>query len=160
MSTSNAICIIDTSILDMILQINGQGTQEEFDEIDVFLGKKIDAGESLFLPIATILETGNHIHQMNDTVGDNKYKCANEYVDFIKKAINEEVPFSLLQIPEIARIANWIEKFPSEVYNMGFADFSIIQDWDTLSQQNPYKRVYIWSHDTHLQGYDRAPLEK
>ena len=34
-------------------------------------------------------------------------------------------------------------------------DLSIIHDWRRLCEQNPQRRVTIWSLDQHLAGYDR-----
>lgn len=54
-----AICLIDTSIFLEILNVPHKASQSEL--IFQELKEKIEAGESLFLPMATILETGNHI---------------------------------------------------------------------------------------------------
>nr|WP_232023833.1 hypothetical protein [Microcystis viridis] len=43
------------------------------------LKEKIKAGESLFLPMATILETGNHIAQNGD--GNQRRTCAEKFVN-------------------------------------------------------------------------------
>ena len=56
-----AICLIDTSIFLEVLNVPQKANQHKF--IMELLKEKINEGETLFLPMATILETGNHIAQ-------------------------------------------------------------------------------------------------
>jgi hypothetical protein len=37
------------------------------------------------------------------------------------------------------------------------ADLSIIQIYERQRALNPQARIYIWSLDKHLKGYDRKP---
>ena len=73
----SAVCLIDTTIFAEILNIPGMTSRR--DEIFESLQQKIDANESLFLPMATILETGNHIAQNGD--GVQRRKCAERFVE-------------------------------------------------------------------------------
>ncbi|RML46901.1 hypothetical protein ALQ95_03492 [Pseudomonas syringae pv. ribicola] len=67
-----AVCLIDTSIFVEILNVPVKAQQhiETLHQLE----QRILAGESLFLPMATILETGNHIGQNGD--GRARRKCA------------------------------------------------------------------------------------
>lgn len=53
------VCIIDTSVFCEMLRVPGRSQRPE--EIIGELESKLSADEILLLPIATIVETGNHI---------------------------------------------------------------------------------------------------
>jgi hypothetical protein len=36
----------------------------------------------------------------------------------------------------------------------GMGDLSIIKEWEKFKRKIPDHRVFIWSLDSHLQGYD------
>ena len=59
-----AVCLIDTTVFVEILNIPGMAGDNT--RILRELEAKIQDHESLFLPMATILETGNHIAQNGD----------------------------------------------------------------------------------------------
>ena len=146
------IALVDTSILLEILNVPNKA--EKHPETFAALAEKIRNREKLFLPIATIFETGNHIAQNGD--GRQKRKCAGDFADFIKKAIEGKTPFIPLRFPDSTVLADWINKFPDSVskgYSLG--DISIICDYELTCQLNPYQPVYIWSNDVHLSGYCR-----
>lgn len=60
----SAICLIDTTIFLEILDVPRKATRHEHMILE--LQRKMEDGETLFLPMATILETGNHIAQNGD----------------------------------------------------------------------------------------------
>lgn len=86
-----AICLIDTSIFLEILNVPKKANQSEsiFQELE----EKIKAGESLFLPMATILETGNHIAQNGD--GNQRRTCAEKFVNQVTQALEGKSPGSI-----------------------------------------------------------------
>ena len=59
-----SICLLDTSVFVEFLNVPNMNAQHA--AIHNELKQKIQDGESLFLPMATILETGNHIAQNGD----------------------------------------------------------------------------------------------
>ncbi|MGB5687333.1 MAG: hypothetical protein WBM35_16105 [Candidatus Electrothrix sp.] len=40
---------------------------------------------------------------------------------------------------------------------VGFGDLSIIKDWEELQRIHSGQRVYIWTLDNDLKGYDYNP---
>ena len=142
-----SICILDTSILLEILNIPNKSTQHEqiLDEFRI----KSEGRESFFLPMATIIETGNHIAQNGN--GDIRRRKATKFVEFIKKALTGETPFTVIQFPKKEDMTIWIEQFPdSAMRRMGLGDLSIVQDLKTMRRKNKNRHVYIWSLDQHL----------
>jgi hypothetical protein len=149
-----AICLVDTSIFVEILNVPQKATEHKL--IIQQLEQKIKANESLFLPMATILETGNHIAQNGN--GSQRRECAKKFVTQVQKALRGESPFKPIRFLESEDLELWLSKFPDfAMQGGGLGDLSIIQDWQKICQQNQGRKVYIWSKDEHLQGYEQLP---
>lgn len=149
-----AICLIDTSIFLEILNVPKKASQSEL--IFQELKEKFEAGESLFLPMATILETGNHIAQNGD--GNQRRICAETFVVQVTQALEGKSPFTPISFLKKEDLQGWLKEFPDEAMGgRGLGDLSIIHDWQRICDQNLGRRVYIWSLDKHLKGYNRPP---
>jgi hypothetical protein len=85
----SVICLIDTSIFVEILDVPRMAADHEL--VILELQAKIENEESLFLPMATILETGNHIAQNGD--GRQRRVCALNFVTQVEKALRGHSPF-------------------------------------------------------------------
>jgi hypothetical protein len=121
--------------------------------ITQLLADKIGNKESLFLPMATVLETGNHIAQNGD--GNLRRQCAERFVKQVNLAIDGESPFTPINFLEANDLRKWLAEFPDwAMQGQGLGDLSIKHDWERLCEQNQARRVYIWSLDQHLSGYD------
>ncbi|GCL54629.1 hypothetical protein NIES3806_19720 [Microcystis aeruginosa NIES-3806] len=105
-----AICLIDTSIFLEILNVPHKASQSEL--IFQELKEKIEAGESLFLPMATILETGNHIAQNGD--GNQRRICAEKFVNQVTQALEGESPFTPINFLKQEDLQGWLKEFPDE----------------------------------------------
>jgi hypothetical protein len=95
----SAICLIDTSIFLEILDVPRKATRHE--HVILELQRKMEDGETLFLPMATILETGNHIAQNGD--GKQRRACALNFVSQVQDALNGKSPFK----PDLYLIPGW-----------------------------------------------------
>lgn len=147
-----AICLLDTSIFVEILNVPGKATQHK--AILAQLEERIRQRESLFLPMATILETGNHIGQNGD--GGARRQCAQDFVQQVSAALAGRSPFKPISFLQAIELQAWLNEFPDHATRgSGLGDLSIIHDWQRLCAQNRGRRVYIWSLDEHLRAYDR-----
>lgn len=147
-----AICLIDTSIFVEILDVPGKASQHN--QVLHALEEKITASESLFLPMATIIETGNHIAQNGD--GNQRRSCAQRFVEQVKLALAGTSPFQPISFLTQDALSQWLAEFPdSAMGGSGLGDLSIIHDYHRLYALNAGRRVYIWSLDKHLSAYDR-----
>ncbi|CAN7782624.1 hypothetical protein LJR296_008125 [Cupriavidus necator] len=147
-----AICLIDTSVFVEIINVPGKANQHN--DVVQLLGQKIDDGESLFLPMATIIETGNHIGQNGD--GGQRRACAQRFVEQVSLALQGGSPFkpvSFLTQEETRALLAEFEEHATR--GSGLGDLSIIHDWQRVCAQNVARRVYIWSFDGHLAAYDQ-----
>ena len=120
--------------------------------------ERIRAGERMFVPLATVLETGNLIGQMAD--GTRRRSCAESLRDLVQKA--RQVPAAVPFLPLgdwrdedieslLAVFPNWVDK------GSGLGDLTIHRDWERLCWDNTGRRGYTWSFDRHLSGFDRGP---
>jgi len=148
----SAICLVDTTVFVEILRVPGMDSHHA--DVVAELEDRLTRQESLFLPMATILETGNHIGQHGD--GRERRTCAQRFVHQVESALNGQSPFKPINFLEAEQLQAWLAEFPDHAARgSGLGDLSIIHDWQRLCEQNPQRRVTIWSLDQHLAGYDR-----
>jgi len=149
------IRLIDTCILCEILEIPGKSNMDESKryckEFDAFE----KAGGRFVLPLATLIETGNHIAQNGN--GVQRRKAAETFVKFVQAAMNDKSPFLKSKIWE-AHVAEWIRNFPDEAMRdqgsgkgKGLGDVTIQEDCEIVKQTCGVSGmpVEIWSKDKH-----------
>ncbi|HPS91878.1 MAG TPA: hypothetical protein PKV33_06950 [Methanothrix sp.] len=145
-----AICLIDTSIFVEILCVPGKTS--DYEQVISELKEKIENGESLFLPMATILETGNHIAQNGD--GRQRRSYAHKFVLQVRQALEGRSPFKPISFPEKEQLQQWLSEFPdSAMRGNSLGDLSIIHDYSRFCRQNSRREIYIWSRDSHLSSF-------
>lgn len=143
----SAICLIDTTVFMEILNIPGKASDHK--EAIRVLRSKIDNKENLFLPMATILESGNHIAQIRN--GKDRRSSAENFVYYVQKALEGSSPFKPLSFLTPEQMQQWLKEFPeSATRGWGLGDLSIIHDFHGQCSRNPHLKVYIWSLDEHL----------
>ena len=102
-----SICLVDTSILCEILQVPNRcgNHQKHYAEME----RKILQSESLLLPMSAIIETGNHIGHIDN--GHQRRKAAMDFVDFVKKALLGQSPFTATQLfKESESLLQWLDR--------------------------------------------------
>jgi hypothetical protein len=144
------IWIIDTSIFMNILDVENFNQDKE--AVLSQFEERINAGDSFLLPFATIVETGNHIAQLN---GNIKFTIAQKFVQQIRLAIENQTPYKALKFPDKLELLEWINDFPTNAsQGIGFADSTIIEDWKRQTILNQGWEVKIWALDGHLSAYN------
>lgn len=149
----SAIVLVDTSILLNVLNVPGRNQQRSrvLDQFDAH----IEAEDHLFIPMAAIIETGNHIAHVSD--GRLRRQAAERFVEQIRAALEGEAPWKPLNLPSHHDLSAWLLDFPdSAMRQVGMGDLSIQKEWAALCTKHPLTRVAIWSADADLQGFDRA----
>ena len=90
------VIVIDTSMLCVWLRLPGftrcgaDADPWDYDRIDAKLQAEIAADSTLVLPLATIIETGNHISQL---AGDS-FPHAQRFADILRSAVNNSTPWA------------------------------------------------------------------
>mgnify|MGYP003182706298 FL=1 len=138
---------VDTCILTNLLDI--PGFNEKHNEVLREYNERISRKEIFILPIATIIETGNHIAH----AGHNKYKIATTFKELIVNAIQGENGFAISPEITLEQIKSIMNYFPEKVTreNCGLGDLSIINQFDQYwKEKQPIGKMRIWSLDQHL----------
>jgi hypothetical protein len=150
----SSIVLVDTSILLNVVDVAGRNQQRA--NVLAAFAERIDNGDHLFIPIAAIIETGNHIAHVAD--GRLRRQAAERFVREVQAALNDQAPWKPLNMPNAAELSMWLADFPeSAMRQVGMGDLSIQKEWAQLCKKNPLTRVLIWSADADLQGFDHIP---
>jgi hypothetical protein len=151
----SSIVLVDTSILLNVLDVEGRN--ERRDEVINELTARIQDGDHLFIPLAAIVETGNHIAHIDH--GAARRSAAQRFVKTVQDALDSVAPWRPLHFPDHTASAAWLQAFPdSATRRIGMGDVSIQHEWRQLRSKFPMSRVLIWSVDADLQGYDHIPV--
>jgi hypothetical protein len=149
-----AVAIVDTSIFLNFVPVPGDDQDREA----VLRQFEILAAEdtALLLPLATLIETGSHIADLED--GGQRYKTSVEFRDLAQDALAGNTPFTPMSMPDKSQLSTWLNEFPEHAKaGHSLADLSIIKEWERQRDRNQGRRVFIWSLDSHLTGYDQKP---
>jgi hypothetical protein len=154
------VCLIDTSVFCEVLRVPHMDSDAA--QIRQELEAKLKARESLMLPMTSILETGNHIGQNGN--GALRRETALRFVEQVRSAIGGKSPFTATSFVERGKMLEWLDGFPDWTMRSdargkgsGLGDLTIQREWLDLCEKFPGRRVYIWSKDGQLAGYDREP---
>ncbi|AFZ61036.1 hypothetical protein H6G54_29580 [Anabaena cylindrica FACHB-243] len=158
----SSICLIYTSIFLEILNVPNynQHRASVLEDFQTYA----QSGCTFLLPMATILETGNHIAQNGD--GTMRRKTALRFVKAVKEAFTGEAAWRPTTFPNTAEILMWIDQFPDlagknkapdKQEGTSFGDLSIIEEFNKSCKLFPMSEVFIWSLDRDLQNYHQTP---
>jgi hypothetical protein len=148
----SAIVLVDTSVLLNVLDVPGFNQHRQ--AVMVELAEHIEASAHLFIPMAAVIESGNHIAQLAD--GRLRRAAAQSFVATIQAALNDEAPWKPMNFPGLEVISDWLQQFPdAAMAGLGMGDLSIKNEWLALCQRHQLSRVRVWSLDQDLQGLDR-----
>lgn len=148
------VVIVDTTVFLNLLNVPEWNDDRE----DVYrkFRQFFDAGATLFLPLATVFETGGHIADAKD--GGNRRRFAQLFCEEVDKALRRESPWVLVPPPDVVLLAKWLHLFPDyAMQRISLSDLSQIELWQSLCKKLFGTRVLIWSLDEDLLGYDRKP---
>ena len=145
------IVIVDSSVLLNVLNIPGfnQDRADVLQEFELL----VNAGDHLLLPMATVLETGDHVADLSD--GRERRRHAERFRDRIFEALRGEAPWTPIEFPEPSRLLTWLADFPDmAMRELGVSDVSIIDEWQRACARHPRQRVYVWTLHGQLRSYD------
>lgn len=150
---TKAVCIVDTSVLLELLDV-----PDKSDDSAMFVREfegRVKAGEAMLLPLTAILEAGNFVGQVGS--GKVRRKLAEKLVAIVAQALLPASPFTLTPLPDQKELAGDLDRFVDWCkQRSGLGDLLIKTTWERQCALQPkQRRVYVWSKDAHLQGYDR-----
>ncbi|MFN7504718.1 MAG: hypothetical protein ACK5Q1_04070, partial [Limnobacter sp.] len=131
----SSICIIDTSVFLNLLNVPGKN--QDKDTVTASFTAYAELGVTFILPMATIIETGNHIAQNGD--GGTRRKTAQRFCKAVKGAFSGDAPYQPSEFPNSAEVLTWIDNFPDKAgankspqktgEGTSFGDLSIIEEF-------------------------------
>jgi hypothetical protein len=148
-----SIVLIDTSVFCNIIPV--PGLDQDRNEVMKELTRNIEENATLLLPMATILETGNHIAHL--TGGQVRRKVAGWFCVEVKKALEGKSPWTPTSFWEQDELFHWLREFPDHAMRRtGMGDLSIIKEWERQCLLHRARRILIWSLDRrNVDGFDR-----
>ena len=111
----NTVCIIDTSVFLNILDVPGKNQNKN--AANQAFNDYVELNATFILPMATIIETGNHIAQNGD--GATRRKTAERFCKAVKSTFNGEAPWKPNAFPNANDIMTWIDRFPERLVKHG-----------------------------------------
>lgn len=159
----NSVCLIDTSVFLNLLNVPNRN-QEKTKVVEDYT-EYSNNGCIFILPMATILETGNHIAQNGD--GNIRRKTAKRFCEVVLGAFEGVAPYKPMEFPSIKDIAIWLNAFPDEAgknksptklgEGTSFGDLSIIKDFEKCRTKFSMSEIFIWSLDEDLKIFHHTP---
>ncbi|MCP9490642.1 MAG: hypothetical protein MSC31_12300 [Solirubrobacteraceae bacterium MAG38_C4-C5] len=148
---------LDTSVLCELLRVPGKCQRP--DEVRVDVTRRVDAGETLLLPTAAIIETGNHIAQLAD--GHARRRCAHGLVNVLQATAQQDPPWVLngarWDVELIGALCNGARGCPPlpdmASQRVGAGDVSILAEAEAYERRAAHVAVEIWTFDQGLGAY-------
>lgn len=148
----SAIVIVDTSVLLNIIDVPGrsQHKSEVLDQLETL----IDNGDHLFIPMAAIVEVGNHIAHVDK--GAQRRDAAERFVKEVRSALADQAPWKPVNFPSNDEVLNWLNVFPdSAMRGVGMGDLAIRQEWESCCRKYAMSHVWVWALDGDLANLNR-----
>ncbi|ATP91834.1 hypothetical protein ACK3YS_07205 [Aeromonas caviae] len=159
----SSVCIIDTSVF--LNLINVPGRNQNMAKVAADFMNYVNLETTFILPMATIIETGNHIAQNGD--GGTRRETAMRFCEAVTGAFNGNAPYRPSEFPRNDVVLSWINKFPDLAgknksptkTNEGtsFGDLSIIEEYNSCVSKFYMSEVFIWSLDSDLTNFHHIP---
>lgn len=158
------VLVVDTSILCVWLEVPGKETcgseNDHWDKqrVEDTIQQEIQAGATLVLPLATIIETGNHIAQASQ-----RYEKAQALAKIMADAADENTPWAAFTEQSHLWDAEGLKQL-SIRWLARVANGDSIGDVAITTVANFYARkgfsVEILTGDSGLKAYEPMPLAK
>jgi len=152
------ILVIDTSILCVWLDVPGKETcgaqNDRWDKarVENILKLEEERGTLFVLPLAVIIETGNHIAQ-----SQNAWECANALCDIIRKTLDAKSPWAQFSQQDALWSSEHLHKLVNEWPEYAKAKLSI-GDMTIKTVADYYAEaryiVHILTGDKGLKAYE------
>jgi hypothetical protein len=129
------VLLIDTSLLCVWLKVPGKETagnnEWNFERVNQKIEEEIGKGTTLVLPLAAVIETGNHIAQAKTTNSESKRIAAQKFAEIITYAADETTPWAKFReqivLWEEEELKELAAKFPNQaVEKTSMGDASIV----------------------------------
>lgn len=150
----SVVHFLDASVLVALLNVPNKN--QEHEKAKSQYNQFVKSGDVFVLPIATLVETGNHIAHISD--GTVRRDIAIKFVNIVAKAQRMEDNWNLSSQISDEVLSAILTCFPEKATaKVSFGDVSIIEQFnDYWEHQQPIGEMKIWALDTHLLGYSKT----
>lgn len=129
-------------------------------DVDAKIRAEIDEGARIVLPLASVIECGNHITQIK---GTDPKRYIDEFADFILKSIEGLEPWDIFtnqtNLFDEENFKKLVETWRDlSISGISMGDASIIQVANHYNSKN--FTVEIFTGDTGLKAYEPAPQKE
>jgi hypothetical protein len=148
-----SIGLIDTSVFCNIVPIPGMDNQRN--EVMAKFREYVLENCTLLLPMATIIETGNHIAHYGN--GNQRRRTAEKFINLLQGAFQNRPPWTIPQ-PLFSEedLSSYLNDFPaSAMQGISLGDLSIIKEFEHQCELHPQRLIFIWALDEYLSAYRR-----
>lgn len=148
------VWFVDTSILDNILPV--PGWDQDGVKVGAELAEKIGSREALILPVAAVIETGNHIAQVQD--GRVRRQVAQKFASVLSLVAKDQAPWKLHSLAWDTDFLELLVERPApggtlvELAQGGLAggDICILAEREMYKRRTGISDVRIWTLDRGL----------
>jgi hypothetical protein len=158
-----AVVFIDTSVLCNFLRIPGKA--QHGDTVHNDYQRRRAAGDTFVLPLATVIETGNHIEQLQESLGHERRRCAEDLTRILRLVASGSEPWVLVETEWNREL---LEQFcdggtsnpstPSFTEAatqgaLGGGDLAILIERSRFARRVAEQDVQIWTYDQQLDAW-------
>ncbi len=151
------VTFVDTSVLVEVLRVPGK--HQRADKVVHELRTRTEAGQSMILPSAAIIETGNHIAQVRD--GTERRTAAERFSKVLEATINGSLPWTLngarwdgSMLTSICQGARGCPPLPDMAsQGIGAGDVSILAEAEAYAGRVAHVEVRIWTLENALRAW-------
>lgn len=156
-----SVVILDTSVLCCWLRVPGKETagsgqgRYDFERASLEIDQAIEAGATLVLPIATVIETGNFIAQAEG----HRFEAATRLMDHLAASLRAETPWSAFveqtSLWGDERLSRLVAEWPPEAarrISIGDATIASVAEYYARSGMT----VVIMTGDAALRSFEPA----
>ena len=151
-----SVKLIDTTILCELLEVPTKCSPSDAKRIKADFARFAKSDVRFILPLAAVIETGNHIAQNGD--GTIRREKGNALAKFVRQSLKDESPFLKPPFWNKTDLEAWMSKFPdSAMREVGLGDVSILHDFEVAKARLKLPSavsIEIWSKDNHLQSVE------
>jgi hypothetical protein len=151
---------MDTSVLVELLDIPGRASRHE--EVVRQLRLRSDAGTKLILPTAAVIETGNHVCQIQN--GHHRRACATKFDRMLRMSADRQAPWVLHEATWDAELLRALCEGAgtgtplvehSVRQTLGVGDLSVLAERDVYLSRvsQSVVKVEVWTTDQQLSAW-------
>jgi hypothetical protein len=155
-----AVVFVDTSILCALLRVPGKDAGHE--DVRAEFRTRHAAGDLFILPLTAVIETGNHIEQIEDGLGHHRRRCAEGLCAILRLVADGTAPWVLHRVTWddrlLGRFCDGGPGSPPFVDvagpgQLGGGDLSILVERDFYREARAHVPVEVWTLDRRLEAW-------